>query len=61
MEKETVSVPRATLSICSAGGRDQTGTGLVSPEDLSIDTDAETIENYLHETEEYDNELGSGM
>lgn len=59
MEKETVSVPCATLSIHSARGLDQICTGLVSPEDIGIDTDAETIDNYLHETEEYDNERGT--
>lgn len=60
-EKSTVSVAHTTLSICSAGGLDQTGTGLVSPVDLRIVTDAETMEHYLHETEEYHNEGRSGL
>jgi len=57
-EGDHICCPR-DLFHSSAGGLDQIGTGLVSPGDLSIDTDAETIKNYLHETEEYDNEWGS--
>ena len=59
-EGDRICCPR-DLVPCSAGGLDQIGTGLVSPGDLSTDTDAETIKDYLHETEEYDNEWGSGI
>ena len=38
-----------------AGGRDRTGTGLVSPRDFKLGTDPETIESYLYESEEYHN------
>lgn len=36
--------------------RDRTGTGLVSPRDFELNTDTETIERYLHESEEYHND-----
>ena len=44
-EGDRICCPR-DLVPCSAGGLDQIGTGLVSPGDLSIDTDAETIKDY---------------
>ena len=40
------------------GGRDRTGKGLLARGIVSIDTEAETIESYLHETEEFHNDWG---
>ena len=42
-----------------AGGRDRTGMGLFSPRDFKLNPDTETIESYLHESEEYHNDWGS--
>ncbi len=47
---------RDLLVEIGAGDQDQTGTVLVSPRDLELNTDTENIERYLHESEEYHND-----
>ena len=49
---------RDLLVEIGAGGRDRTGTGLVSPRDFKLGTDPETIESYLHESVEHHNDWG---
>jgi len=55
--KGSGAIPDRDLLVeIGAGDRDQTGMGLVSPRDLELNTDTETIERYLHESEEYHND-----
>lgn len=56
--KETLWAARVDLPPCDAGGRDRTGTGLLSPMDFKLNPDTETIESYLHESELYHNDRG---
>jgi hypothetical protein len=55
--KRSGAIPDTGLLVeIGAGDRDRAGTDLVSPRDLELNTDAETIERYLHESEEYHND-----